>query len=202
MSPASDGSFGSVGHSYGALLGFRLALEVPASAYVSLSGAWIEWPTSPPNPIKSLGIPKLFTWGTGFSDAISSTLEGGAAFLWNSVQPFKHSVRFQKGGHWDYLAETKTACATDAAPCKLVEELAADFVTTFMSKYMPPDDSSYVKQLIPDNLVPPEIAATQKQQFYLGGHLSGLSFLFQQSACKVVETWVSANGAGGPVTLP
>lgn len=192
---------GIVGHSYGALLGLRLALEVPASAYVSLSGVWAEWPPLPPLPLKSLGVPKLFTWGQGFGD-VFAMLEGGAAVLWNAAQPFKHSVRFPGAGHWDYLATTKTTCVSNAGPCNLVESVAADFVTTFMSKYMPPDDSHYVTQLVPDNLVPPPLTVTKKQQPYAGAHLPGFSQLFSQNACTVVEAWVSTSGPGGPVTLP
>lgn len=193
---------GIVGHSYGALLAFRLALEVPASAYASLSGVWAGWPASPPTPLKSLGIPKLFTWGTSFDEA-DATLEGEAAFLWKGVQPFKHSVRFEGSDHWGYLGKTKTTCMSDSGPCDiLVEDLAADFVTTFMSKYTPADDSSYVKDLVPDTLVPPPIQPTKNGAPFLGGHLNGLSDFSSQKTCKVVETWVSASGPGGPVTLP
>jgi Chlorophyllase enzyme len=53
---------GIVGHSYGALLGGRLATSIAASAFVSLSGGWTEWSGPLPRPLGALHVPALLTW--------------------------------------------------------------------------------------------------------------------------------------------
>jgi pimeloyl-ACP methyl ester carboxylesterase len=49
-----------VGHSYGALLGARLAPQIGASAYVSLSGGWKEFDANEWKTLDDLNVPSLF----------------------------------------------------------------------------------------------------------------------------------------------
>lgn len=80
---------GVIGHSWGPLLAGAFAAERNLAAYVSLSGAWSEWPSVPPSPLPSLDMPKLFTWGTGFGDLFSAI--GDAT--WDSLPGTKHCRR-------------------------------------------------------------------------------------------------------------
>jgi pimeloyl-ACP methyl ester carboxylesterase len=188
-------STGIVGHSYGALLGGRLATRGAVSAYVSLGGVWTEWPSSPPRPLGELKVPSLFAWGQAdvFADLGS---------LWGQVALPKHRLVFALGEHWDYLPANSTTCEDARGPCDLVRYLAADFAATFLSKYMPPQRWPQLRHDIEDNLIPPPHALTEEQQFFAGSHLMGLSLICDNGACSATHRWEVPGPSEGLLTLP
>jgi hypothetical protein len=189
------------GHSYGALLAGRVAARarIPFSAYVSLSGVWVDWPDTPPRPLSALGVPALFTWGSN-SDIgeIQAVLEGANSVLWDQVASPKHRVVFKDGAHWDYLRPNETTCDQGGrGPCTLVSALAADFVALFLSKYVPPQHwSQSYNILIPDSLLPPPISLTLEQQFFAGGHLMGMTLVTSAQECAATHSWETSGGTG------
>lgn len=193
-----------VGHSWGALAGAVLATrlqgQASVSAYASLSGGWLEWPSSPPRPLPSLNLAAMFMWGTGTSDLFSQ-LEGGAARLWDEPRGATHKVVFRDGEHWDYFREGSTNCGLFRGPCLLMRSLAADFVATFLSHYMAPEKWTLLSATIPHSLIPPPFDLTPQQEFFAGGHLAGLKGISPASRCSVTHTWRLPPFGGGAITL-
>lgn len=187
---------GVVGHSYGALLGVRLAVEGSVSAYASLSGPWSEWPSLPPNPVGTLAVPKLFVWGSGPGDALSQ-FDGG----WAGLSAPKHKAVLTDAGHWDYLPAGRSACEGQRGPCTVVWALAGDVVSTFFAKYLPPELWPGLGQQIPDSLVPPPRNLTNEQQFFAGGHLMAFTLIGSRPGCGVTLSWSTSSGTGS-VTRP
>jgi pimeloyl-ACP methyl ester carboxylesterase len=189
-----------VGHSWGALLGASVAIRLQAqhslSAFASLSGGWTEWPPVPPLPLRSVMVPSMFMWGTGDSDNFSRIGPG----MWDALQPAKHKVVFTGGEHWDYLRSTP--CGQRPGPCNLVASLAADFLLTFLSHYLPPERWSLLRYTIPHSLVPPPLQLTQAQEFFAGGHLAGFAEIENSQVCRVRHTWDIPLGGRGTVSLP
>jgi Chlorophyllase enzyme len=198
-------STGIAGHSYGALLGARLATRVAASAYVSLGAGWAEWPTgasAPPRPLGTLNAPALFAWGSNdtFADL-------GSDGFWGEVAPPKHQLVFAGAGHWDYLPANSTMCEGRGiggvrGPCDLIQNLAADLAATFLSKHMPPQRWPELRHDIGDDLIPPPHALTEEQQFFAGNHLMGLSLICDTSVCSATLRWEALGPSQGSLTLP
>jgi len=91
------------GHSYGALLAAFVAQARPEiSAYVGLSGPWVELP-DPVSALQGIGAPSFFMWADG--DALKAAFESldGSGPLWNQVPAPKHAAVFP-GLHFDYLS--------------------------------------------------------------------------------------------------
>lgn len=182
---------GAIGHSYGALLAARLVADGSASVYASLSGAWSEWPEVPANPIWDLTAPKLFTWGSGVGDAQSQFDRG-----WDRLRVPKHRAVFDGAGHWDYLSPGASACESNRGPCALVAALAADVVSTFFGKYLPPECWPSLGQRIPESLVPPTLNLTNEQRFFGGSHLMAFTLIGSRPGCAVSLSWATPVGAG------
>ena len=175
-----------VGHSYGALLAGRLAVDIPSTAYVSIGGGWAEHPGAPGTwPVASLPVPSLFLYGTNDTYALAPP-------FWFAVPTPKHQVIFEDGNHWDYLDSSGTTCGEASGPCGLVDALTADLVTVFLSKQMRVVG-------IPDTLEPPPFTLSGEQMFYAGNHLTSFDLL-PQVGCAVTIEW-STPGAGS-VALP
>jgi hypothetical protein len=187
---------GVVGHSYGALLGIRLAAEGSVSAYASLSGPWSEWPSVPPNPIRTLEVPKLFAWGSGQGDVLSQ-FDGG----WASLSAPKHKGVLAGAGHWDYLPAGRSACEVERGPCTLVWAVAADVLSTFLAKYLPPELWPGLGQQIPESLVPPKLNLTNEQRFFAGNHLTAFDLIGGRPGCGITLAWVTPSSTGS-VTRP
>lgn len=191
-----------VGHSYGALLGGRVVTEAGADfrAYVSLSGVWQDWTPPPPRPLGNLSLPTLLTWGSIDDTAeINAVLEGSNAPLFDSVPRPKHRVVFAEGHHWDYLPANQTTCESSTGPCDLVDNLAADLVAVFLSKYLAPP--GFAGSTIDDDFTLPEVELTQDQQFFIGGHLTGLRAIENRpEGCAATISWFTS--AEGSRNLP
>jgi hypothetical protein len=110
-------------------------------------------------------------------------------------------VVFQDGEHWDYLREGTTKCGNRRGPCSLMRPLAADFVTTFLSHYVPPERWALQGVTIPHSLVPPPLTLTPEQEFFAGGHLQGFAQIDSAEGCIVTHTWRLPPCGGGSVIL-
>lgn len=192
------------GHSWGALLGGLVAKSLRAqqslSAFASLSGGWLEWPSVPPRPL-DLDVATLFMWGTGSSDLFAN-LGGASHSVLDAVVGARHEVVFQDGEHWDYFREGSTSCGgLFRGPCSLMRPLAADFLTTFLTHYMPPQKWSFLASTIPHTLVPPPLDLTQEQEFFAGGHLTGFQNITGSSTCRVTHSWRLPPFAQGSIVL-
>lgn len=185
---------GIVGHSYGAMLGAVVAPTVSADAYVSLSGGWIEWFSTPPPYLSALAAPSLFMWGTG--DDSYAVLDDGASTFWDAVPAPKHRVSFDGANHWDYLPPRTVRCQDSAGRCRLVDELAGDLATTFLTRSMPPRTSSTALGTIPFTLVPPTVTLTSEQLFYSGSYLLAMDAvpLPASGPCRVLNRFTPIIG--------
>jgi pimeloyl-ACP methyl ester carboxylesterase len=191
--PPATGMFG---HSFGALLAGRYALSAGVSAYASLSGVWQDWPDNNV-PIKSLRIPKLFTWGDPLLDSFTEIGAAGWAALPNN----KHQAVFFGAGHWDYLRAGRTTCEKTRGDCSLVGLIASDLIATFFGKYLPLECWPKLKQCIPNSLIAPHFSLTFEQEFYAGSHLMGIKMLGAAKQCSVRLAWDTHDG-NGSLTKP
>jgi hypothetical protein len=66
---------------------------------------------------------------------------------------------------------------------------AADLVTMFFAKYLPPPLAPDLPDRVPDNLVPPPLMLTPEQEFYAAGHLVGMKLIQGQPGCGVSLDW-------------
>ena len=189
---------GIVGHSYGALLAARFAADGNVTAYASLSGGWAEWPSSPPLPLERLTMPKLFMWGTGFTDVFAALSEA----RWGSLATPKHAAMLQDAEHWDYLRAGSSSCESGRGPCDLTPVLAGDILTTFFGKYLPPEDWSQLGVEIPDSLLPPPLSLTRDQQFFAGNHLMSMGLIGSRPGCSITLRWEVSSDRTGSVTRP
>lgn len=183
---------GAVGHSWGALLAGRFAVEHDLAAYASLSGVWSEWPSAPPNPLDAMDMPKLFTWGTGFGDLFSAL--GDAR--WEGLSGTKHRAVFPDAGHWDVLPEGRTACEEQRGDCSLVWILVMDLVAAFFGRYLPPEAWDGHTSTIPTSLAPLVLTPTEEQEFFVSGHLTGFQTLTHSEGCSVELAWTVPTGSG------
>lgn len=193
-----------VGHSWGALLGGvvarRLQSQGAVSAYVSVGGGWLEWPPGMPRPLSALDLPVMFLWGTGYTD-LYARLDGENAAPWYEPRGATHKVVFTDGEHWDYLPDRATTCGSWRGPCPLVASLAADFITMFLSHYLPPERWWLLGNTIPHSLLPPPLELSPRQKLFAGGHLFGFDQIDRTSGCGVTHTWRLPPAGGGSVTL-
>ncbi len=182
------------GHSFGGVLAGRVAATGLASAYVSLSGAWISVILRL-DILNALGASALFMWGTDDDPVggdLDAQLDGEQIFQWNKVQPPKHRVRFIGGPHFDYLKPGQSACVS-SGPCSLVSSVAAHVAALFLSGCMPPPDAGIPKKSIDVSLTLPPLSLTRAQEFFVGGHLGGL-----KATISVVDPSVTAAGTPRP----
>jgi alpha/beta superfamily hydrolase len=165
-----------VGHSFGALLGARLAPQIGASAYVSLSAGW-KWVDSKDwQTLDDLSVPSLFAWGSHDTEDFAQI--DVIPDVWNKIKTVKHKWVFEKGRHWDYLSPSELPGSSDErGPCSLIPALAADYIALFLSRYVPPAGAG-IAGLIPPKLIPvPTAARTALQDLFWSGHLEGLKSL-------------------------
>jgi hypothetical protein len=165
-----------VGHSFGALLGARLAPQIGASAYVGLSGGWNDpFANIDPQTLDALNVPSLFARGGG--DDATAEIDR-IPNLWNRIKSIKYKWVFPRGRHWDYLSLSELPSSSgERGPCSLIPDLAADYTALFLSRYIPPADAG-IAGLIPPKLIPlPTAARTALQDLFWSGHLEGLKSL-------------------------
>ena len=148
-----------------------------------------------------LDMPVLFCWGTGMVDNEYWAVLGENT--WDQIDTPKHKVVFEEGNHWEYLPEGSSSCQTEVGDCAdRMRLFATDYVTTFLSKFMPPETWSNQDLLIPDRLVPPELELSFDQLFFKGGFLPGLSNIPVSGGCDVTHTWTNSSGSTGSHSFP
>jgi hypothetical protein len=81
-----------------------------------------------------------------------------------------------------------------------VPSLASDFVTSFLSHYLPPERWWMLPTIIPHNLLPPPLDLTPAQEPFAGGHLFGFDQISSRPGCRVTHTW-KLFGEEGSITL-
>jgi hypothetical protein len=172
-----------VGHSFGAMLGARFAVDHEVSAYAGLSGVWQDWFGDAPFPLPLLDIPNLLTWG-GAGDFLTQLSDG----QWNQMHRPRHRVVFAQGEHWDYLAPVSVPCGPGPGPCGHIGAATDDLVTMFLAKYLPPELATDLPPRVPGLLVPPpELTLTFEQEFYAGGFLNGWDALVGPDCAATVD---------------
>ncbi len=165
-----------VGHSFGAILGARLAPQIGASAYVSLSAGWRQFDPREQETLSALNMPSLFAWGKENDDF--AQLESDVDPEWPKIKTLKHKLVFEAGTHWDYLlqAELPGSDPAEFGRCQLIPDLAAEYTALFLSRYAPPADTG-IGGFIPPSLVPPFPARTDLQAALAAGQFQGLDNL-------------------------
>jgi pimeloyl-ACP methyl ester carboxylesterase len=182
-----------MGHSFGALLGARVAAAYPEiGAFVSLSGGYIEL-TDALAAMQAVAAPSFFMWGQGGDPIVSSFEElDGRLKLWDKLTQPKYAAPFQ-GEHFDYLRDADAGTA-DRGPCAaLIGGAAADLATLFISAHVP---VPLTHTQIPIGLTKPQVQLTQDQQFYAGNHLSSIDQIGSRAGCRIDLRW-DVNGAKG-----
>lgn len=198
---------GITGHSFGALLAARIALEqneladrgedaIRFSAYASLSGVWRPL-GPPPWPLHRLQIPKLLTWG---GDAEDPGTNLTMSQFWDPLPLPRHAAEFADAAHWDYLPPGRSACGATRGPCPRVLHACGDLVPAFFGKYLPPEHWPALRTTIPDNLIATlDQPNSPERQFFAGGHLMGMK-LFDATPppaeCQLLISWDTADGSG------
>lgn len=178
------------GHSYGALLAARVAQARPAiSAYAGLSGPFLEF-SNPVPVLQAIDAPAFFMWATG--NPLTGAFENldGAGVFPQIPRP-KHAAVFP-GEHFDYLRPW-TGCNFLQGGCTLIEAVAAELTALFIARNLP---VALSRSQIPVNLDPPAVALTQKQQFFAGGHLSGLRQIQGRAGCRIDLRWDDGSVTG------
>ena len=173
---------GVVGHSFGAMLAARYAVGRDVRAFAGLSGGWQDWFGAEPFPLPLLTVPSLLTWG-GPGDLFTQLSDAG----WEAMARPRHRVVFEEGEHWDYLGTTDIPCRTPAS-CPGIQGAAADLVTMFFARYLPPELATNLVADVPPSLEPPALDLTPEQEFFAGGFLGGLAALQADAGCPVTIT--------------
>lgn len=202
-----------MGHSYGGTLEGQLATEVPVMALVSLSGTFGASNyglTLLPN----IAVPSLCLWNdnddAGFGAKLFRPDLPPTGQPWTLLPVPKHAVIFRNGQHADYMEPNTAANCAQGGPCGLVRALATDFVTAFLSKYVPPEFGAGVVSYVPDSLFvrPQDLPArTFEQEFYAGSFLNAFegSKLWNfpaNVACRETLIWQTAASTGQVYLIP
>lgn len=188
-------SFGVAGHSYGALATAALRAENHiGNVYASLGGGFAEFHGEAGDRLRAVDVPALLMAGT--DDIFVFEGQTGQPVGWKQVGPFKHSVVFENGDHWDYLPPGFECQNGLRGTCDASWILASDILLTFFSKYMPPTP---LPQSLGLSMNPPTaddvlaLNPTAAQQFFLGGHLLGKTFLASAHAPVGIQ-WLLDGG--------
>jgi pimeloyl-ACP methyl ester carboxylesterase len=187
-----EAATGVVGHSWGGLLAAQLAADGDAAALATLSAGWSEWPSQPPNPIGSVGVPTLMVWGTGFGDLFSA----GDPF-WSVLPSPRHKLVNADASHWDYLRPGSVPCEGDRGQCAHTGRISMDVVTLFLGKYLSPELWPTLGSQISYRLTTRKIKRTFDQEFYAGSHLTGYDQVqASASTCTATVSWSTSSQSG------
>lgn len=171
---------GIAGHSFGAMLGARFAVDGPVTAYAGLSGGWGDWFGDAPKPLPLLDLPSLLVWG-GASDLFTQLSDAE----WQQLRKPRHRVVFAEGEHWDYLGAISVPCSSGRGLCQHLGAATDDLVTMFFAKYLPPELATDLPARVPSTLEPPPLVLTPEQEFFAGGFLVGWDALSGDADCAV-----------------
>jgi dienelactone hydrolase len=176
-----------VGHSFGALLGARVAAAHPEiGAFVSLGGRFQDFDDRLES-LQAITMPSLFMWGKGL---IFEDLDGNPK-LWDPLTQPKYAAVYN-GQHFDYLPAASTGDEV-RGPCGLIGGASASLAALFVSANVP---VSVSRTKIPIELTKPKVDLTPKQQFYGNGALGALDDIQQVQACRIDLRWKLPAGTG------
>ncbi len=163
---------GVIGHSFGAMLGARFAVDHPVAAYAGLSGTWQDWFGDAPFPLPLLTVPSLLTWGSA-GDSFTRLSDA----QWAATARPRHRVVLEGAMHWDYLGTHAPPCARTPT-CPGVGSAVADLLVMFFARYLPPELATNLAFEVPATLEPPDrLDLTPEQEFFAGGFLGGWAAL-------------------------
>jgi dienelactone hydrolase len=201
---------GIVGHSFGGTLAAQMATEVPVTCFASLSGAFGQM-SNPIPTLSALSVPSLFTWNDNDDAPIGAQMiTSSSSQLWDAVHAIKHGVTFEGAQHGDYMRPDSAPRCSQQGPCRSrVRVIAADFLTTFMAKYLSPEFAFTAFTWVPDSLFvrPQDLPAPPANGFYAGAYLTGFensTFLQSRPEDGCVEDliWDAASSSGSGFLAP
>jgi pimeloyl-ACP methyl ester carboxylesterase len=170
-----------VGHSYGALLGARVAAARPDfGAFVSLGGTYPSESVPWPPPVA----PSLFMWANGPGTEAEQLDQEGSRYTWASLASPRYAAVYQ-GQHFDYLDATDTGAAP-RGPCQLVGPVAADLMALFIARFVPIPLS---RTEVPVDLSPPQVQLTPEQEPFGAAHLEGQRLFDGSRECRLDLRW-------------
>jgi hypothetical protein len=157
--------------------------------------------------LSSIRVPSLFLWNKiDDRTTFGADLDDFGAYA--PIPPIKHAVIFKTGAHGDYMSSSTPRCMCQSN-CNLVRPLGADFATTFLTKYLPPEFAFIAPSFIPDSLiVRPEddLPPPPANGFYAGSYLLGLSNSRQSpsgsGACSQEVRWETTSATGTTFLVP
>lgn len=158
-------------------------------------------------------VPSLFLWNNdddpGLGAQLYAVSRPPTGQMWSSIRTPKHGVIFEGGNHGDYMLAGSAPRCAQQGPCNLVRALAADFVTTFVSKYLPPEYAFAAPTWIPDSLIVRQqnLPSPPQQGFYGGPFLLGFSVSAQSQfrspgTCVQNVLWQTASSTGSTFLIP
>lgn len=179
-------STGVAGHSYGALRATLVAAAQPEFGALLTLGAPFGQPGGDEarEALASVSMASFIAWASneGYEDL-------GA--MWEELAEPRYLVGYD-GEHFDYLPD-RSDIQEVRGPCSQIGPVIAELAALFLSRQVPVLTPS---REIPVDLRPPEIALTDSQRFFHGGHLHGLSQIEDDPDCRVDLRWQVADEAG------
>ena len=169
-----------IGHSYGGTLAAELATQTPVMALATLSATFFQSNEETSDSFfASIKVPSLFCWNDQDDAQVDAALITSSIgnHFWDDVGTPKHAVIFRGSHHGDYLVPNSAPrCPTDGA-CRRARQLAADFVTTFIAKYVHPEFDFAAFTYVPSSLFvrPQDLPHPPQNGFYAGGLLGGFA---------------------------
>lgn len=186
---------GVAGHSFGGLLTAQFARNNDVAAYVALSADWANWMDGP-LPILDIQQPKLVL------ETAAQLFPGLSKQQWDALSPPKHRAIFETGEHWDYLpGSVSLPCHSPRGPCPHIPAAAADLLTMFFGKYLPPELSPHLPPRIPSSLFPPRLVLTPQQSPFAKDYLAGMPALGGDSKCGIELTPPDYYSAGASLAI-
>jgi hypothetical protein len=170
---------GVAGHSFGGVLTALFALTHEVAAYAAVGA---DWHGSGIFPILDIRRPKLVIWGV--DDIFSQLTEQ----QWDDMSTPKHRAVFANGQHWDYLPPGQSPCHPERGACPHIAASAADLLTMFFGRYLPPELFPDLPSRIPSDLFPPELDLTREQEPFAANYLVGMPALGPHRECDVTLT--------------
>jgi hypothetical protein len=192
-----------IGHSYGAVATASLARAIKPSVLVAMSGEFGDSDDFP-NNFRDVVCPKLFMSGGAQFEEDGAPIDQNSEMFPQVGTPY-HTIQFQSGGHWDYVAPA-SQCLTPGGTgtCTNMAAIASDYVTAFCSKYITPLTNPNLATQIGACLIPPPLnPIIDGQQAFQANFLSGFPLLnLAGGTCPIQHRWVNQDGSMGSIDYP
>lgn len=187
---------GVAGHSWGAVLSARYAVDNDVEAYASIAGKLRDDPNTLLE-FKELEIPKLFCWGE-----VDRKARRLSPSIWESMREPKHKATFNHARHWDFLQSGQSSCQKGPGTCSRTPQLTTILTVMFFGEYLTRFRRDRPSDAIPASLIPPvhELPTIEAnggeldRDDYATGYMHG--FYFEDSDCHVKLTWNTGTKSG------